>query len=189
MKILVYIQQDEGKINSVSLEALKGSQEIAAQTGGTVSALSFNSDITSQLAGYNVSEVLLAEDEKLNTFNPLFYLKAMEDIAKAESPDIIVFGHSYEARDWAPRLSARLDIPLISDCIGFKMEDKLTFIRSIYQGKLNSDSVVNKGAFIVSFQSGAFRVDGLQSGSAEIRNVTVDLSGVSDSISPEEKFQ
>ena len=74
MKILVYIQQDEGKINSVSLEALKGSQEIAAQTGGTVSALSFNSDITSQLAGYNVSEVLLAEDDKLNTFNPLFYL-------------------------------------------------------------------------------------------------------------------
>ena len=90
MKILVYIQQDEGKINSVSLEALKGSQEIAAQTGGTVSALSFNSDITSQLAGYNVSEVLLAEDEKLNTFNPLFYLKAMQDIAKAESPDIII---------------------------------------------------------------------------------------------------
>ena len=116
-------------------------------------------------------------------------MKALEDIAKAESPDIIVFGHSYEARDWAPRLSARLDIPLISDCIGFKMEDKLTFIRSIYQGKMNSDSVVNIGAFIVSFQSGAFRVDGLQSGSAEIRNVTVDLSGVSDSITPEEKFQ
>jgi len=189
MRILVYIQQDEGKINSVSLEALKCAQDIAVQTNGTVSALSFNASVCSQLTGYDVAEVLLVEDDKLNTFNPLSYLKALENIAKAESPDIIVFGHTYEARDWAPRLSARLDIPLISDCIGFKNEDKLTFIRSVYQGKFNSDSVVNNGAFIVSFQSGAFRVDGLQSGSAETRQVTVDLSGVSDSIVPEEKFQ
>ena len=189
MKILVYIQQDEGKINSVSLEALKGAQDIAAQTNGTVSALSYNAGVCSQLTDYDVAEVIVVEDDKLNTFNPLFYLKALEDIAKAESPDIIVFGHTYEARDWAPRLSARLDIPLISDCIGFKKEDKLTFIRSIYQGKFNSDSLVNNGAFIVSFQSGAFRVDGLQSGSADIRQMTVDFSGVSDSITPEEKFQ
>jgi len=189
MKILVYIQQDEGKINSVSLEALKGAQDIAAQINGTVSALSFNAGVCSQLSGYDVAEVLVVEDDNLNTFNPLCYLKALEDIAKTESPDIIVFGHTYEARDWAPRLSARLDIPLISDCIGFKNEDKLTFIRSIYQGKFNSDSVVNNGAFIVSFQSGAFRVDGLQSGSADIRQVTVDLSGAGDSIAPEEKFQ
>ena len=95
MKILVYIQQDEGKINSVSLEALKGAQDIAAQTNGTVSALSFNADVCSQLAGYDVAEVLVVEDDNLNTFNPLFYLKALEDIAKAESPDIIVFGHTY----------------------------------------------------------------------------------------------
>jgi len=189
MKILVYIQQDEGKINSVSLEALKGAQDIAAQINGTVSALSFNAGVCSQLSGYDVAEVLVVEDDNLNTFNPLCYLKALEDIAKTESPDIIVFGHTYEARDWAPRLSARLDIPLISDCIGFKNEDKLTFIRSIYQGKFNSDSVVNNGAFIVSFQSGAFRVDGLQSGSTDIRQVTVDLSGAGDSIAPEEKFQ
>ena len=72
MKILVYIQQDEGKINSVSLEALKGAQDIATQTNGTVSALSFNSGVCSQLAGYDVAEILVVENDKLNTFNPLF---------------------------------------------------------------------------------------------------------------------
>jgi len=189
MKILVYIQQDGGKINSVSLEALKGAQDIATQTNGTVSALSFNASVCSQLSGYNVSEVLVLEDEKVNTFSPLFYLKALEDIAKAESPNIIVFGHTYETRDWVPRLSARLDIPFISDCIGYKKEDELTFIRSIYQGKFNSDSTVKNGILIVSFQSGAFQADSLQSGSSDIRQLTVDLSEVNDSIVPEEKFQ
>ena len=189
MKILVYIQQEEGKINSVSLEALKGAQDIASQTNGTVSVLSFNDSICNQLIGYDVAEVLIVEDDKLNTFNPLFYLKALEGITKAESPDIIVFGHTYEVRDWTPRLSARLDIPLISDCIGFKNQGELTFIRSIYQGKLNSDSIVNNKTCIISFQSGAFRIDGLKSGSADIRQLTVDISGVNDSIVPEEKFQ
>ena len=78
MKILVYIQQDEGKINSVSLEALKGAQDIAAQTNGTVSALSFNAGVCRQLTDYDVAEVIVVEDDKLNTFNPLFYLKALE---------------------------------------------------------------------------------------------------------------
>ena len=76
MKILVYIQQDEDKINSVSLEALKGAQDIAAQTNGTVFALSFNAGVCSQLTGYDVAEVLVVEDDKLNAFNPLFFLKA-----------------------------------------------------------------------------------------------------------------
>ena len=72
MKILVYIQQDEGKINSVSLEALKGAQDIAVQTNGTVSALSFNADVCSQLAGYDVSEILVVEDDNLNTREDLY---------------------------------------------------------------------------------------------------------------------
>ena len=78
MKILVYIQQDEGKINSVSLEALKGAQDIAARTSGTVSAISFNSGVCSQLTSYDLAEVLLVEDAKLYTFNPLYYLKALK---------------------------------------------------------------------------------------------------------------
>ena len=189
MKILVYIQHEEDKINPVSLEALKGAQEVATQAGGNISAITFNSKIASQLTSYNISEVILAEDDKLNSFNPLYYLKALETIAKAESPDIVVFGHTYEARDWVPRLSVRLDIPMISDCIGFKKEEELTFIRSIYQGKINSDMVVNDGSFILSFQSGSFRADELQSGSAEIRNESLDLSDVNETISPDEKFQ
>ena len=100
-----------------------------------------------------------------------------------------MFGHSYETRDWVPRLSARLDIPFISDCIQFKMDVDLTFVRFIYQGKFSSDWVAADGSYIVSFQSGAFRADSLKTGSAAVRKVSVDLSGVGNSIKPGEKFQ
>ena len=189
MKILVYIQQDQGKISSVSLEALKGAQDIAAKIGGSVTVITFNSEAGNVLAGYDIAETLVIEDDLLKIYNPLFYIKALEEINTKEAPDVIVCGHTYEARDWVPRLSARLNIPLISDCIGFKMDSKLTLTRSIYQGKFNSDVAVNEGVFIISFQSGAFRADAIQSGSNTIRNVSIDLSGISDSIKPGKKFQ
>ena len=189
MKLFVFIQHEEGKINSVSLEALQGAQEIAEKSGGNVSAVTFSSSIGDQLTGYDLNEILVIENPQLENYNPLHYVKAMEDVAAAELPDILIFGHSYEARDWVPRLSARLDIPFISDCIGFKNDGEFTLVRSVYQGKFNADVYINSDKSIVSFQSGAFRIDGLKTGSASIRNVSVDLSGVSTSIQPGAKFQ
>ncbi len=189
MKLFVFIQHDENKINSVSLEALKGAQEISEETGGNVTAVTYNLKAGEQLTGYDLSEILVIEDQKLEAYNPLYYVKAMEGIVSAESPDIIVFGHSYEARDWGPRLSARLDIPFVSDCISFRMDSKLTLVRPVYQGKFNADLTVNSDKFILSFQSGAFRADTIKTGSSVIRNVSIDLSNVDVSIQPGEKFQ
>ena len=178
MKLFVFIQNEKDKINSVSLEALRGAQEIAEKSSGSVTAVTFNASAGEKLTGYDLNEILVIEDPKLETYNPLYYVKAMEDVASAESLDILVFGHTYEARDWVPRLSARLDMPFVSDCVSFKMDSKLIFVRSVYQGKFNSDLSVKIEKYILSFQSGAFRADKLQAGTASTRNISVDLSCV-----------
>ena len=117
MKLLVYIQQDQGNISSRSLESLKGAQDIAKESGGTVSALTFSSIAGEKLTGYDLSEVLVIDNPQLEIYNPLYYVKAIQDVSMVESPDILVLAHSYETRDWVPRLSARLDIPFVSVCI------------------------------------------------------------------------
>ena len=189
MKLFVFIQNEKDKVSSVSLEALRGAQEIAEKSSCSVTAVTFSASAGEKLTGYDLSEILVIEGPKLETYNPLYYIKAMEDVASSESADILVFGHTYEARDWVPRLSARLEIPFVSDCVSFKMDSKLIFVRSVYQGKFNSDLSVKSEKYLLSFQSGAFRADKLQMGSASIRNISVDLSGVGDSIQPGEKFQ
>ena len=189
MKLFVFIQHEEEKINSVSLEALQAAQEITAKSGGTVSAVTYSPGIGNQLTGYDLNEILVIDNPQLENYNPLHYVKVMEDALASESPDILIFGHSYEARDWVPRLSARLDIPFISDCIGFKYDSELTLVRSVYQGKFNADVCVNSNKYFLSFQSGAFKADALKTGSTSIRNVPVDLSNVVNSIQPGEKFQ
>ena len=189
MKLLVFIQHDQDNINPVSLEALQGACDIAKESNDTVSAVTFNPKVGNKLTGYELCEIMVVENQNLETYNPLFYIKAMEDVVAVEAPDILVFGHTYEARDWVPRLSARLNIPFVSDCINFKIDKQLSLIRSVYQGKFNAELIVKNDKFIMSFQSGSFRADSLQNGSTSIRNVSVDLSNVSDSIKPGEKFQ
>tara|TARA_Y100001970_G_C14229009_1_gene857459 strand:+ start:1418 stop:2374 length:957 start_codon:yes stop_codon:yes gene_type:complete len=189
MKILVFIQTDNEKINSVSLESIQAAQKIAQKTDGTVSAMTFNKNTANKLCEYNLNEVILINDDLLTDYRPLHYVKTLETYCLDEYPDIIIFGHTYEARDWVPRLSARLDMPFISDCIGFNYNNSLSFTRSVYQGKLNADLSVKTNSFIVSFQSGAFKTDALESGSANVRNFDVEISNISSIIEPGEKFQ
>jgi electron transfer flavoprotein alpha subunit len=188
MKILVYIQRDGDSIGRNSLEALAGAQKFAAESGGDITAVCFDSGLTDKLTDYNISEVVTVSDDRLNTYSPLHFTAAMEQIIAETSANIVIFGHTYQVRDWAPRLSARLDAPFISDCVDADSSAGLTGIRQVYQGKINTN-ISAEGLVFMSFQSGAFRADSIESGSATARTVNVDLSSVPTSIRPGERFK
>ena len=189
MKIINFIEDNSGKINANSLESLKASQEICDHSNGEIYCITFNSDVSEHLKQYNVKEILLLQNNNLDDYSPLFFTKAVEQVVNKINPDLIIFGHTYQTRDWVPRLSARLDIPFISDCTGLKLEDNVKFIRQLYQGKVSADYFVDSYPLIVSFQSGSYRADQLSSGTATINSMQVDLNDVKNIIHPLEKFQ
>ncbi len=187
MKILVFIQFEDGKINSTSLEAIVAAQSLSSSEN--IKAVTFSEEAANHLKAFDLNGIILCTDSKLDSYNPLFYLAAMEQTVGSENPELILFGHTYQARDWVPRLSARLDKPFISDCVGISSENGLKFTRSIYQGKINALVSSQDGQTIASFQSGSFRADNIATGSADVENLDVDLSNVANSIRPEDKFQ
>ena len=182
MSILVFIQQENGKINRLSKEAIAGAQQLGEALEKSVSACVFNETSANELTGLNLEKVILLNNEKLNDYNPLEFANAMEQVVKNENPDLIIAGHTYEARDWIPRLSARLDMPFVSDCIGFKNEGEFNLVRSVFQGKISCDVSLEGNKGFLSFQSGSFRADSVQSGSCSISTLDVDLSSSTDSI-------
>lgn len=188
MKILVYIQGDGDSIIRNSLEALAGAQKFATESGGEITAVCFDSDLTDKLTDYNISEVITIGNDVLNSYSPLHFTTAMEQLIGEISPDVVIFGHTYQVRDWVPRLSARLDAPFISDCLDADFSNGLTGIRQVYQGKINTN-VLADGLVLMSFQSGAFRSDSIESGSSTTRTLNIDLSSVATSIRPGEKFK
>ena len=189
MKILIYIQSSEGKINPISLEALAGAQQLKKQKNAEIYAVTFSEKISEALTQYDVNEIIYVDNESLREYSPLHFLEVFNHLNNEHNPDYLIFGHTYETRDWVPRLSARLDIPFLSDCIGMKIEDDILFTRSLYQNKINADLISKSTQSIISFQSGAYRIDTLQMGTSSINKISIDTSSVSNKIINDKKFK
>src|SRR5947199_5055742 len=92
--------------------------------------------------------------------------------------------HTYQVRDFAPKLATALDRSLISDAVGYNYEDgKLLFVRQMFQGKFAADvSFAGDAPYFATFQTGAFRGDQVENGAAaapvEAVALTVDASAI-----------
>ena len=83
------------------------------------------------------------------------YTAAVEELVRKVNPTLVVFGHTYQTRDYAPKLAARFGRVLIGDVIGGKPP---VFVRQMFQGKFNADvRLVGDGPHFISIQAGAWR--------------------------------
>ncbi len=183
MKILVVAEQRQGKWNNTSFETLAAAQQIAKDTSSTVSALVIGkgvASLASELATKSISEVLLVEHDLLEAYTPDGYCIALSHVISSAKPDLVLFPHTYQVRDFAPKLAAMLGKGMIADCVGYRDEGgKLIFVRQMFQGKTAAD-VTFQGAtpWFASFQAGAFRADLVAahpSGKAPVNSASVDL--------------
>jgi electron transfer flavoprotein alpha subunit len=184
MKILVITEQRQGKWNNASFETLAAAQQIAKDTSSAVSALAIGKGVAAfadELAAKNVAEVLRVEHDLLDAYTPDGYCIALKQVIESAKPDLVLFPHTYQVRDFAPKLAAMLGKGMIGDCIGYRHEGgKLVFVRQMFQGKTAADVTFTSTApWFASFQSGAFRADLLAahpSGKAPVSSLAVTLS-------------
>ena len=164
MKILVIAEQRQGKWNNTSFETLAAAQQIAKDASSTVSAVVIGKGVTglaAELAGKNVAEVLPVEHDLLEAYTPDGYCVALSQVIASAKPDLVLFPHTYQVRDFAPKLAAMSGKGMIGDCVGYRNEGgKLVFVRQMFQGKTAADVTFQGPApWFASFQAGAFRAD------------------------------
>ena len=184
MKILVVTELRQGKWNNASFETLAAAQQIAKDTSSAVSALVIGkrvSALANELASKSVAEVLSIEHDLLEAYTADGYCVALKQVIESAKPDLVLFPHTYQVRDFAPKLAATLGKGMIGDCVGYRHESgRLVFVRQMFQGKTAADVTFTGAApWFASFQSGAFRADLLAahpSGKAPVNSVTVSLS-------------
>jgi electron transfer flavoprotein alpha subunit len=190
--ILVIVEQREGKLNRVSWETITGAQALAAATGWTLEAAVAGSgvgDIAKEVATKKVAKVYDVESAKLAAYTPDGFVSALKTFIEQRQPKIVLMPHTYQVRDFCPRLAAALGTTMISDCVGFKYESgKLLFTRQMFQGKFAADvSFTGPGPWFATFQNGAFRGDQVEAGSAEVETVNVDTGEIRNQ--PEAPFK
>jgi electron transfer flavoprotein alpha subunit len=197
MKILLITEQREGKWNKVSFETLAAAQQIAQQANGTLSGAIVGKGVAAladELASYQLDEVLLVEHDLLEQYTPDGFSLALRQVIEGAKPDLILLPHTYQVRDFAPKLAASLQKGMIGDCIAYRYESgKLVFVRQMFQGRTAADVVfTGEPPWIASFQAGAFRADLAAkhaSGKAPIKAVSVDLKPEQIRTKPLELFR
>jgi len=181
--ILVVVEQREGKLNRVSLETITGAQALAAETGWTLEAAVAGSgvgDIANEIAAKKVGKVYDLESPKLEPYTPDGFVAALKQFIQQKQPKLVLMPHTYQVRDFAPKLAAGLNRALISDAVGYKYETgKLLFTRQMFQGKFAADvSFTGEAPYFATFQNGAFRGDQVQEGggAAPVETVNVEIA-------------
>lgn len=191
--ILVFIEHKGGIANRSSIEAIAAAQALGSQLQQPVSAVVLGADVANlaqEIAAYDVANVIAATSVKLADYTPDAYADGMQQIVKQVEPNFVFLTHTYQVRDFAPKLAARFGKSLISDCIRAKADGgKIGFTRRIFLGKLDAD-VISDGEppVFATFQTGAYRPDhATKGGSATVENVAVEIGDVR--MVPEAPFQ
>lgn len=181
--ILVFIEHKDCVLNKASIEAIAAAQKIGGDLGIKASAVIFcdkDCPISGEIAGYDLEKVIVAKNEKLAQYTPDAYADALSEIIEAEKPKYVVMSHTYQVRDFAPKVAARVGRELVGDCIRYRVDGgKLVLTRRIFLGKLDADvSLGGDAPYFVTFQSGAFRSDDAVSGTAQIESRDVSVGEV-----------
>ncbi len=198
--ILVIAEQRDGTLNRATWEAIAGAQQMASSgslgAGGEIVVLVPGARVASvaaDLAAAQVKEVVTVEHAALEPYTPDGFTMALQDAIGQLSPDTVLLPHTYQTRDFAPKLAARLDRAIITDVTAVKSAGSgHALVRPMFQGKLTADVVPDGPApHFVTFQIGAFRVDQAAKGAAPapVRALSVQIDAAAIRQKPEPPFQ
>ncbi len=189
---LVIAEQRGGVLNPATWETLAAAQQMNAPVTAAVVGARVQ-DTAAELAAADVAEVLAVEHEALEPYTPDGFVAALAQVVEATGPERVLFPHTYQTRDHAPALAARLGRVLIPDCIGSKDRDgQRVFVRPMFQGKFVADVLPEGPApHFASFQIGAYRADACVRGAAAatVREVAVQLDAAAIRQRPEAPFK
>lgn len=124
--VMVFIQQDDGKVADVSIELLSKARDLADQLNVTVTGAIMGSNIKSEaekLIPYGVDEIFVIDDKRLFDYTPIPYTKIMIEVIKKIKPQIALYGATTTGRDLGPRVASNLKVGLTADCTSLEIGD------------------------------------------------------------------
>jgi electron transfer flavoprotein alpha subunit len=199
VSVLVIMEQrtNEGgaaEWNKMSFETLAAGQQIARELGVPCQAAvasAAGGGLSAEIAGKQLAKAWLVEHPLLEKYSTEAYVLAFRQLIEHIKPAVVLLPHTYQVRDFAPRLATALGRVLVSDVTGHKIDGgQLVCVRQLFQGKINADIRFTADApHFASIQAGAFRADKVESGSAPVGTFAPQLDAAQIRTKPLELFR
>jgi electron transfer flavoprotein alpha subunit len=190
--ILVIAEQRGGRLNRASWEVIAAAQQLAA--GDPITVVLPGGDVSvagEELSAAAVAEIVLLQHAALEPYTPDGIVQALDTFVRGAAPSLVLLPHTYQTRDFAPALAARLGRTLITDCVGVRdSTGGRAFTRPMFQGKLVADVIpLGETPHLVSVQVGAYRADQAARGAAPVRVVEASVDPSRIRQQPDAPFQ
>lgn len=170
--VLVAMEQAQGAFHRMSFETLSAGQELGAALGLPVHAAVFGAGLDGlgeELSRYKLDGIHLLDHPALESYTADGATQALDWLLHERKPSVVLFPHTYQVRDFAPKLAARHRAALVSDVTAIRTEEGgLELQRQLFQGKLNASYRVVGEVTFASLQAGAWRADRLVEGSCAV---------------------
>lgn len=194
MDILVVLENNNGSLHKMSLEAVAGAQALAKEMNLTASGFIMGKDTSSletQAKELDLKEILIVNDPNLASYSAEGYTEVLKKVIELEGPKYVFMGNTVIARDYVPKVSTRLRIPLIGDISSYRIQDDSpVFVKYVFNGKLVADYVpAADETMLVSFQTAAFQADTVEKGTTESRILDITLDESLIKSTSEQPFQ
>ena len=194
MSILVVMEQRSGEWNRMSFETLAAAQQVAGELKTTASAAILGHGVdalAAELAGKQLDKVYAVEHEVLKEYTPDAWSRALGQLIAQVKPTYVLFPHTYQVRDFLPKLATAMGKVAVNDVVGHRAEDGgLVLVRQLFQGKVNVDvRFAGEAPHFASLQAGAWRADQLAAGSAPIERFSPAIAASDIRSKPQERFR
>lgn len=148
--VLIVAEQKRGVVQSVSYELLGIGRTLAEDTGGALSAVLIGKDVAQQakrLVAYGADRVILAQSEKLESFNDEAYANVLCRIIREQKPEIVIAGATCIGRSLMPRVAVELKTGLTADCTSLEIQQEtghLAQTRPAFGGNIMATILCNR---------------------------------------------
>ncbi len=134
-KILVFVESTNGKIKRSSQELLtaakKSGMPVVALVGGSKAA-----DLVAECGQYGAGEVLTVSGAEYDNYNSQLFSEILAAGVKESQATIVLGSASALGKDLFPRVAAKLDCGVLSDCTELSISGgKVLVKKPVYSGK------------------------------------------------------
>ncbi|MBM3724653.1 MAG: electron transfer flavoprotein subunit alpha/FixB family protein [Acidobacteria bacterium] len=178
--VLVVMEQAGGAWHKMSWETLVAGQQAARAMGQPLVAAVVGSGVSplaAELACRVAARVVAVDEPRLESYSADGFADAVAALVRHTGAALVLFPHTYQVRDFAPKVATRFNQVLVSDVVRLDVEDgAVRFTRQLFQGKMNAGfRPAGGGPVFASVQAGSYRPDELQAGSGTVETFTPEL--------------
>jgi len=176
-KVLVVAEQRDGRLKKATFELLGAAAAAGHETHAVLLGEGVSS-LANELAHYGANHVHVCDHSALKYYTSEAYSKVVVDLAKTLSPDVILGSHTPTGRDLLPRLAARLDVGLASDCTQLTFNgSNVSVRRPVYAGKASVEvEFVGNGPQMATVRANALGIPKPDtSKSAQVHSLSADF--------------